>query len=309
MEAYKEIIDWYNSTLLFKLSTIGIALNCNVIFTTRLELLTMNKSLNVIKYLKDGDKIFINLHDYNPINNLIETIFSKIKDMNIKVNFYLLAEPNVSEEIIEFLLPISHKIYCLNNNYSHPNVYCIPIGIRDCGVTVRPQHQNFYHYYLFNEGLKNVKKENLCLFGGFGMSHPNRYSFYDYFKNKDFVYDISDLTYDFNMTSQWGKIPVFKYYNFINKSHYTLAPHGLGVDTHRFFEAIYLKSIPIVKKTNSVFDKLYDFFPCLVVNDWNEVTKDLLISTMEINKKRMDEFHLKYPNIYTNISVLDDVFF
>lgn len=55
------------------------------------------------------------------------------------------------------------------------------------------------------------------------------------------------------MTSKWGTVPVIKYYEFIHSSH-----SGLGVDTHRFFEALYLKTIPIVKKTNSPFDKLYE---------------------------------------------------
>lgn len=307
MEEYKEIVEWYKSTLLFKLSQIGYALNCDLLFTERLELLPMNKSLHLIKYLKDGDKIFINLLGYNPIHQLLNEIFHAIKNLNIKVTFYLMDEPNVKEEFIEFLLPISYRIYCNNNNYSHPLVHCMPIGIRDCGITIKPGHLNFYHSYLFNEGLKDVKKEHLCLFGGFGISNQSRIPFYNYFKNKDFVYDISDLTYDFNMTAQWGKIPVFKYYNFINKSYYTLAPHGLGVDTHRFFEAIYLKSIPVVKKTNTVFDKLYDIFPCLIVNDWDEVTKELLISNMEICTKRMNEFHLNYPNVYTDMSVLDNL--
>ena len=58
MEEYKEIINWYNSTLIFKLSQIGYALNCNLIFTDRLQYLNMDKSLQLITYLKDGDKIF-----------------------------------------------------------------------------------------------------------------------------------------------------------------------------------------------------------------------------------------------------------
>lgn len=302
MDEYKEIVDWYNSTLIFKLSQIGYALSCDILFTERLSLLPIDKSLNLLKYLKDGNKVFINLLAYkNPIE-----VYNQIKNMNIKINFYLMDEPNVSNEVIELLLPISYNIYCNNTTYSHPNVHTMPIGIRDCGLTIKPCHNNFYHSYLFNEGLKDVKKEHLCLFGGFEI-HSFRVAFYNYFKGKDFVFDITDFNYNYNMTSQWGKIPVLKYYDFIHKSYYTLSPPGFGVDTHRFFEAIYLKSTPIVKKTNTVFDKLYDIFPCLIVNDWNEVTKDLLISNIEICTKRMDEFHLKYPNAYTDISVLDDL--
>jgi hypothetical protein len=37
MEEYKEIIEWYKSSLIFKLSQLGYALNCNLLFTNRLE--------------------------------------------------------------------------------------------------------------------------------------------------------------------------------------------------------------------------------------------------------------------------------
>ena len=77
MEEYKEIIDWYKSTLIFKLSQIGYALNCNLIFSDRLEKIDMDKSFQMLKYLKDGDKIFIDLRSIQYIerlNNIINTI-------------------------------------------------------------------------------------------------------------------------------------------------------------------------------------------------------------------------------------------
>ena len=58
MEEYKEIIKWYKSILIFKLSQIGYALNCNLIFSDRLKYLNIDKSLQLITFLKDGDKIF-----------------------------------------------------------------------------------------------------------------------------------------------------------------------------------------------------------------------------------------------------------
>ena len=53
---------------------------------------------------------------------------------------------------------------------------------------------------------------------------------------------------------------------------------GNGVATHRFFEAIYLDDI-IVKKTYTAFDSLYKAFPCLEVDEWEEVTQEYLIKT------------------------------
>ena len=306
MEEYKEIIDWYKSTLIFKLSQIGYALNCNLIFSDRLEKIDMDKSFQMLKYLKDGDKIFIDLRSIQYIERL-NNIINTIKSFNIKLIFYLQFEPFVPHDIINVLLPMAYHIYSNNNNFSHPIVHCMPIGIRDCGITVKPQHENFYHTYLFNEGLKTVSKKYLCLIGGVGDTHPDRLISYNCLKNKSFVYDISKFNFPFNMTSIWGKIPVFKYYEYINQSNYVIAPSGLGVDTHRFFEIIYLKSIPIVKKTNTVFDKLYYIFPCLIINDWNDITEELLNSNLSILKSKINDFFQKYPDCYFNNNVLDDL--
>ena len=71
-------------------------------------------------------------------------------------------------------------------------------------------------------------------------------------------------------------VPVWIFYDTCHRSKYTLCPVGAGFATHRFYEALYLGSIPIVTRTNTPFDKIYKVFPCLVVNDWSEVTEEML---------------------------------
>ena len=306
MEEYKEIIDWYKSTLIFKLSQIGYALNCNLIFSDRLEKIEIDKSFQLIKFLKDGDKIFMDLGAIKFIERL-NNIVNAIKSLNIKLIFYLQYEPNVPNDIINLLLPLSYHIYSQNNNFSHQLVHCMPIGIRDCGTIAKSMHDNFDHSYLFNEGLKTISKKYLCLIGGVGDTHPDRLISYKCLKDKSFVYDISKFIFPFNMTSRYGRVPIYKYYEYINQSSYVITPSGAGVDTHRFFEVIYLKSIPIVKKTNTVFDKLYDIFPCLIINDWNDITEELLNSNLSILKSKINDFFQKYPDCYFNNNVLDDL--
>lgn len=55
---------------------------------------------------------------------------------------------------------------------------------------------------------------------------------------------------------------------------YVICPAGNGVDTHRFWEALYMGSIPIVKK--NINNWFYNDMPVLYVNDWEAVTEDLL---------------------------------
>lgn len=76
---------------------------------------------------------------------------------------------------------------------------------------------------------------------------------------------------------------------------YVISPHGNGLDCHRTWEALALGCIPIVKK--SQIDKLYKDLPVLIVNDWKEVTNELLEETVENFKKikfNYDRLTLKY---------------
>jgi hypothetical protein len=66
-----------------------------------------------------------------------------------------------------------------------------------------------------------------------------------------------------------------------------LSPIGHGLDCHRTWEALILGSIPIVK--SSPLDSLYDGLPVLIINDWREISKDLLKDT--INKFKQIDFN------------------
>lgn len=65
-----------------------------------------------------------------------------------------------------------------------------------------------------------------------------------------------------------------KYYGRVAGHRYVAAPRGNGLDTHRFWEALYLGCVPIVEK--GPLDKLYASVGALVVKGWNQVTPALL---------------------------------
>lgn len=84
---------------------------------------------------------------------------------------------------------------------------------------------------------------------------------------------------------------------------FVLSPEGAGIDCHRTWEALALGCIPIIKK--SVHSEIYSNLPVLIVNEWTDVTKDLLIETFlnQIPKKNsfkmlfMDYWRCKINNI------------
>ena len=114
---------------------------------------------------------------------------------------------------------------------------------------------------LYDKRKKIEEKENKLLITYIGNTHNSRNNILDYFKNKDFINYANKMTFD-------------KYMEEINKYKFVLCPRGAGTDTHRFWEVLLMGSIPVVEK-NGLYD-LYNKFPCIIVNNFNEVTKDLL---------------------------------
>lgn len=56
---------------------------------------------------------------------------------------------------------------------------------------------------------------------------------------------------------------------------FVASPHGNGLDCHRTWESLVLGNIVIVQK--SALDPLYDGLPVVILDDWDEITRDNLI--------------------------------
>lgn len=76
---------------------------------------------------------------------------------------------------------------------------------------------------------------------------------------------------------------------------FVISPHGNGLDCHRTWEALALGCI-VIDKTSSL-DPLYDDLPVLIVKAWQDLSFDLLRSTVEAFKDRtfkMEKLRSKY---------------
>jgi hypothetical protein len=65
---------------------------------------------------------------------------------------------------------------------------------------------------------------------------------------------------------------------------FILSPAGVGLDCHRTWEALCLGCIPIVCIPE--FTNMFEDLPVLVVNNWKELTKELLQQTIELFKTK-----------------------
>lgn len=303
-------------------SAFGIANMCDYVICDRydgnFERMPPNVDINHLNSLNSGDKIFINGSNlqthYYIINILLDVLLKK----NIKLNFYIgIIEPFIDENIINMLLPHSINIYCTNNNNSSCKI--LPIGLRD-GAEVFPHHENFSGQDILDEIPVKRDKKYLCLLC-FSYTSDDRYICDKMLSDKPFVINLNNdksiqwPSYGGSFQNNTNKgqsincqcVPQWIFYQYCHESHYILCPKGWGEDTHRFFEAIALNSIPIVKKTNTPFDETFRIFPCLVVDEWNMCTEELLNSKLEEKQKQLLDFHTKYPDFLTNKTTIQNI--
>lgn len=85
-----------------------------------------------------------------------------------------------------------------------------------------------------------------------------------------------------------------KYLTDIAQSYFTVSPIGNGRDCHKTWEALYMKSIPIVTRWRGV-EKFKEMgIPLLIIDDWSEF-KDLKLSS-ELYNNLWGNFDLKKIN-------------
>jgi hypothetical protein len=95
-----------------------------------------------------------------------------------------------------------------------------------------------------------------------------------------------------NFTKRTDNWKLMARYKFI------LSPFGMGMDCHRTWESIALGCVPIICAQN--FRNLFNGFNVLIVNDWSEVTEELLnsyldtIGNNELNSINNEKIKLSY---------------
>lgn len=309
------------SGLIFKLSQIGFALRSTLCYTNRINV-GIHDYAEYAAQLREGDSVFIStIESAVPIHTLVAIL----RACNVRVVFYIMEEPLVAWDVVERLLPVSIRIFVQNNEYDHPKVHIMPIGIRDCGSIVA-MHRRYNQKHLLEKGVSlratlgvNVRHIK-CLLCFSVWTHPSRQECYDLFAgagvdSSSFVYNLNAAVAPVSITSGdeqdtncFEKVPTALVYDKTLESRYALCPRGCGVDTHRFYECIYLGCVPIVIRTHTVFDRLYHpvtGFPCLVVERWADVTEELLDACYPECFARMRDFHARYPRFLTDLDSIE----
>ena len=255
--------------------------------------------------LKDGDKVFLTT---NMFKKFIESI---------KLNKYIVIILSCSDsgfpyefsknDNYNYLKYIQHNkfitsVFCSNYDltYKHHKIKSLPIGIDYHGKIARtssnlsPNKQEDKLLNIYKNSSPFEKRLNRTYsffqFAMFDRHNRDRYVAQDALKKINFNdYQKSKM----NREDTWRKMVQYKF---------IISPHGNGLDCHRTYEAIALGCIPIVK--TSTLDLMYKDMPIIILNDWNDISLELLNEKIkDALKKSKDTITLNYwKNIIFNNS-------
>lgn len=126
--------------------------------------------------------------------------------------------------------------------------------------------------------------------------HPDRKNMAD-FEGKDWA------TTRFDKDSKF--FPYDRYLDFLNElrdHRFMVCPRGHGMDCHRNWESLYLRRVPVMK-FSPYFARLMSGFPVLFVDDWSDITEELLMANNHLfeEAKTMDLSKLDLNYIFKSI--------
>jgi hypothetical protein len=164
------------------------------------------------------------------------------------------------------------KWYGINVSRVDPRIVPVPIGV-DTHSDLAVINENERRIYEVSRG--EVSPADTLAYMNFNVyTWPQERAILDLYFS-----ELSWVKSDVNK-----RIPYQTYCENVRAHKFTFCPRGNGPDTHRFWESIYLGSIPIVldyPEMQTFFSKL----PCVKVKSWFTVTQELL----EIEYERISE--------------------
>ena len=197
---------------------------------------------------------------------------------NIDKKYYLIISftdlnvptPHNKKKFIE-LLNSEHLIKCftVNRSITHNKLYDFPI-------TIWP----WFKKYISEMNINVLPERKKLCFGGCWSDTSNqpyqkkRLSLRHMLKNKK-----SNFIDVLNMTGGKDYITLLLTYK------YQISPRGCGVDCFRTWESLYLGCIPIILENEN--NKIYEELPVLIIDDYSNITEQLLLEHYEKCKKKL----------------------
>ena len=209
----------------------------------------INFDNDAVIYINSG---LLNLHKSIAIKS---NIYDKLKQFKnpFKLILHNSDQSFNKEHLVLFDILNCKKIYTQNMNVVHPDVVPLPIGIAN----------SMWDWGNLNSLIRVIKN----------VSENKEKDFFTNFTLSGGERDMHRLSCKiamekYNIPFQ-ENMSFDKYLNNLSNFKYSICPAGNGLDTHRMWESLYLKVIPICVK-NPLVDFYSKIFPIVVLNSWDE---------------------------------------
>lgn len=199
----------------------------------------------------------------------------------------------------QILLPFNVlKVYAVNALYNNDKVIPFPFGVQR---QMNPEDNRLEILKLYVEHDVKIEPTKL-LYINCGVERNAERKPLKKFTDNDWT------TTRFDKDSKF--FPYERYTEYLDeiKNHkFVVCPKGHGFDTHRIWETLYLRRVPIIKD-HPYFRKLMTPYPVLFVNNWGEITKQLLIANDNLYQEAqsMDLIKLDLLNLYNNCKIIGE---
>lgn len=86
----------------------------------------------------------------------------------------------------------------------------------------------------------------------------------------------------------------FENWQYLAQSYFSICPEGNGIDTHRFWESLYLRTIPVILR-NPLTEQLAKEYPCILLEKWEDLEPNVLqINTAITNQDLFTKLSFGY---------------
>ncbi len=242
---------------------------------------------------------FITGNSFIDIADSCDAVFCKTdyisiyKNNKIKVFITHNSDFHITSEVINNGPNFSYW-FAQNKDTINNKVFSIPIGLENTMLRTSLKSNNG----IFSSQVNGALQKTLLI---------DKINSYDIEKNKLVYLNFNPNTfpqernYVLNKFSneKWvthtKDLSIQNLYFDIAQHKFVFSPRGNGVDCHRTWEALYLRTIPIVKK--SIHMNEFSDLPIYFVDNWDEITEDNLNEFYSKNRNKLfnlEKLHYSY---------------
>lgn len=237
---------------------------------------------------------FGNLHNGKSVifckTELLSAEFKRIKKIKNEV---VLISGNSDYEINEGLvsnMPVNViEWYCQNNQVSHPKLKSIPIGLENSFPNKRRMHGTAWPHAVEKVRLLNKT------FSAPESNQPSKFLYANFNIQTNMAHREPIMAVCKNTTFINCDEPNLRYDDFIAKvldHEAVVCPAGNGIDTHRLYEILYCKRVPITFRIGdyAIYKDLYEKLPIVILDSIDELKNEKKIKEL-ISIARQNSFN------------------